>query len=76
MPYELLTCLLRLPVFLMVAARLAGLIMFQPLLGSMAIPVRIRVLFTLGLAALTTPFIALPSFIGLHLSTLQANQML
>ena len=57
MPYELLNYYLKLPVFIMVAARLAGLIMFQPLLGALSIPMRARLLFILALAALCTPLI-------------------
>ncbi|MFH1745730.1 MAG: flagellar biosynthetic protein FliR [Planctomycetota bacterium] len=57
MPYELLAQYLRLPVFLMVAARLAGMFLFQPILGALAIPTRLRLLLVLGLAALTVPFV-------------------
>lgn len=61
MPLEMLTIYLNLPTFGLVAGRLAGLIMFQPLLSSLAIPGNLRVLFVLALAALVTPFVQLPS---------------
>lgn len=60
MPVELLTYYLKLPVFLMVAARLAGMLAFQPLLGTLAVPARVRALLILGLAALVTPFVDIP----------------
>lgn len=61
MPIELLTEYLRLPVFLLVAARLGGLLMFQPVLGAMAVPTNVRALLVLGLAALLTPLVGLPA---------------
>ncbi|MCG3126169.1 MAG: hypothetical protein CHACPFDD_00999 [Phycisphaerae bacterium] len=61
MPLDLLNAYLNVPVFGLVAARLAGLIMFQPLLSSLAIPGNLRVLFVLALAALVTPFVQLPA---------------
>lgn len=61
MPIELLATYLKLPVFALVAARLGGLLMFQPLLGSLAIPLQLRALLILGLAALITPFVSLPA---------------
>ncbi|HPM23177.1 MAG TPA: flagellar biosynthetic protein FliR [Phycisphaerae bacterium] len=60
MPFELLAQYLKLPVFGLVAARLGGLIMFQPLLGTLSVPVRLRLMFVLGLAALMTPLVHLP----------------
>ena len=60
MPFELLAQYLKLPVFALVAARLGGLLMFQPILGAMAIPMNLRVLLVLGLAALITPIVGLP----------------
>lgn len=56
---ELFGAYLNLPVFLMVASRLGGLIMFQPILSSLAIPVNLRALFVLALAMLVTPFVTL-----------------
>lgn len=61
MPFELLAQYLKLPVFALVAARLGGLLMFQPVLGAMAIPMNLRVLLVLGLAALVTPIVSLPA---------------
>jgi flagellar biosynthetic protein FliR len=61
MPFELLAQYLKLPVFALVAARLGGLIMFQPVLGSLAVPTNVRVGLVLGLAALLTPVVSLPA---------------
>ncbi len=61
MPFELLAQYLKLPVLALVAARLAGLIMFQPVLGAMSIPGKFRVMLVLGLAALITPMVSLPA---------------
>jgi flagellar biosynthetic protein FliR len=55
MPYELIEQYLRLPVFVMVASRLGALIMIQPLFGALSVPIRLRALFVIGLAALVTP---------------------
>jgi flagellar biosynthetic protein FliR len=56
---DLFGAYLNVPVFAMVASRLAGLIMFQPLLSSMAIPINLRALFVLALAMLVTPFVSI-----------------
>lgn len=61
MPFELLAQYLKLPVFALVAARLAGLLMFQPALGAVAIPMRLRALLVMGLAAIMTPLVNLPA---------------
>jgi flagellar biosynthetic protein FliR len=61
MPLELIAPYLKLPVFLLVASRLGGLVMFQPILGGYAVPTHIRLLLVIGLAALVTPFVALTS---------------
>ena len=61
MPLELLAQYLKLPVFALIAARLGGLLMFQPLLGSLSIPVQLRALLVLALAALLTPLVSLPA---------------
>jgi len=58
MPVGLLAWYLKLPVFALVASRLGGLVMFQPVIGGYAIPARVRALFVLGLAALVTPFVS------------------
>lgn len=60
MPYELLNAYLNLPLLLLVVSRLAGMVMFQPLLGSLSIPPQVRVLLVLGLAAMVMPLVALP----------------
>jgi flagellar biosynthesis protein FliR len=61
MPFELLATYLKLPVFALVAARLGGLLLFQPLLAALAVPHYLRLLLVLGLAGLVTPFVALPA---------------
>jgi flagellar biosynthetic protein FliR len=61
MPLELFAQYLKLPVFALVVARLAGLIMFQPVLGAMSIPYNVRALLVLGLAALVTPIVPTPA---------------
>lgn len=76
MPYELFTQYLNLPLFLLVAARLAGLIMFQPILGSLAVPTAGRAMLVLALTImvmpLTDPLVALPvSVFGMVLGMLQ-----
>lgn len=60
MPDDLLAAYTNLPLFLLVASRLAGLLMFQPILGSLSIPSMVRVLLVIGLAAAVTPLVALP----------------
>lgn len=61
MPFELLAQYLKLPVFALVAARMAGLLMFQPILGALAVPAQLRLLLVLGMAALLTPLVPLPA---------------
>jgi len=66
MPWELFSLYLKLPVFALVAARLGGLLMFQPILGSLSIPWRVRALLVLGLAALLTPLVPWPAQVPDH----------
>jgi flagellar biosynthesis protein FliR len=61
MPVEALAAYLKLPVFALVAARIGGLLLFQPILGALSIPMTVRSLFILGLAALLTPLVPLPA---------------
>ncbi|TWT44304.1 flagellar biosynthesis protein FliR [Phycisphaerae bacterium RAS1] len=61
MPFDLVNLYTQLPLFALVASRLAGLILFQPILTSLAVPPNLRVLLVLGLAAMTTPFVSLPA---------------
>lgn len=61
MSFELVGQYLNLPLFALVASRLGGLIMFQPVLGAMSIPVRVRAMFVLGLAALMVPLVEFPA---------------
>lgn len=61
MPFELFAQYLKLPVFALVAARLGGLLLFQPVLGALAIPIQLRAALVLGLAALVTPVVNLPA---------------
>jgi flagellar biosynthesis protein FliR len=60
MPLELVASYLKLPVFALVAARLGGMLMFQPVLGALAIPIHFRVMLVVALAALLTPLVSLP----------------
>jgi flagellar biosynthesis protein FliR len=60
-PIELVAQYLKLPVFALVVSRLAGLLMFQPVLGSLAIPYNVRAILVLGMAAMLTPVIGLPA---------------
>lgn len=55
MPFELLAQYLNLPIFAAVAGRIGGIVMFQPLLGALIIPVHVRIVFVMGLAFLATP---------------------
>lgn len=57
MPVGLLETYLKLPVFALVVARLAGMILFQPILGALAVPGNVRALLVLGLAVLITPIV-------------------
>jgi len=61
MPLELLAQYLKLPVFAMVASRLGGLVLFQPVLSALAVPMNLRALLILGLAAMITPLVSLPA---------------
>jgi flagellar biosynthetic protein FliR len=61
MPVELITSYLNLPVFALVVSRLAGLVMFQPMLGGMSVPMQVRALLVIGLAALVSPMVSMPN---------------
>jgi flagellar biosynthetic protein FliR len=56
-PWELINTYLRVPLLAMVVCRLAGMIMFLPILGALSIPATIRALLVIGLAFLVTPFV-------------------
>jgi flagellar biosynthesis protein FliR len=60
MPYELVAQYLKLPLFLLVVARLAGMVAFQPILAAVSVPAPVRLLLVLALAALVTPFVSFP----------------
>jgi len=66
MPYELITTYLRLPVLLLVASRIGGMLMFQPLIGGYGIPRPVQILLILGLAALVTPLVKLEAGVPAH----------
>ena len=55
MPLELLAYYLNLPLLALVVARLGGMLMFQPLLGALAVPVQARFGLVIGLALLVLP---------------------
>jgi len=57
---DLTALMLRLPVFALVVGRLAGLVLFLPVLGGRAIPVRVRAILVIGMAGLVTPLVSLP----------------
>lgn len=59
MPLELFAAYLKLPVFALVASRIAGVVMFLPMVGGLAIPPVIRGLLVIGLAAIASPFVQL-----------------
>lgn len=61
MPFELFTAYAKLPLFALVLSRIAGLIMFQPVIGGHAIPMRVRALFVASLALLVTPLLHAPA---------------
>lgn len=61
MPIELVETYLNLPLLGLVAARLGGLIMFQPLLSHLAVPAHLRAMFVVGLSVLVAPFVAVPA---------------
>ncbi|MFO0840642.1 MAG: flagellar biosynthetic protein FliR [Phycisphaerae bacterium] len=61
MPYELLAAYLKLPLFGMVVARLAGMLMFVPLLGGLSVPFNVRILLIVGLSMLITPMVPAPA---------------
>lgn len=70
MPIDAILTYLHVPQFALVAARLAGLIMFQPLLSSLAVPSQIRIALVLGLAVLITPMVEMPANVPDTLLTL------
>ena len=57
MPFELIYTYLKLPVFLLVASRLGGMLMFLPVFSGAAVPTNIRVLLVIGLAILVYPLV-------------------
>lgn len=61
MPTELFAFYLKLPIFALVLARIGGLLLMQPVLGALAVPMQLRVLLVIGLAALMTPIVAVPA---------------
>lgn len=61
MPYELLSCYLKLPLFALVLARLAGMIAWQPVLSALAVPSHLRAVMIVALAALVAPLIPAPA---------------
>lgn len=61
MPLDAMILFFKLPTFALVASRLAGMLMFQPLLGGLFIPPPVRVMLVLGLSAMVTPFVSRPA---------------
>jgi flagellar biosynthetic protein FliR len=60
-PVEALAQYLKLPVFALVASRLGGLLMFQPVFSALSVPIHLRVMLVLALGALMTPLVSLPA---------------
>lgn len=61
MSLEMLGLYLDVPRLMLIFSRLAGLIMFQPVLGSMSIPYQVRAYFCFALTLLAAPFVELPA---------------
>lgn len=61
MPGELYQLQQQAPVFLLIVMRLAGMFMFQPVFGAVSLPVRVRLLLVLVLAAVLAPVAELSS---------------
>jgi flagellar biosynthetic protein FliR len=61
MPLELFGYFVNLPFFFLVFARLAGMIMFQPILGALSVPRMARVVFVLALTGLMMPYAEVPA---------------
>lgn len=55
MPSELHHLFLNLPLFALVIARLGGLLFFQPILAALSVPVQVRAVLVLALAAMMAP---------------------
>lgn len=73
MPLDLLSLYLQLPTFALVTARLAGFVMFQPLLGGEAFPAQIRALLILALGLVITPLVGPPGAPPENLASLLAG---
>jgi len=58
--FDAFSIILQLPVLAMVAARIAGTVMFMPMIGGLSIPARLRALFVFALAVLITPLVPVP----------------
>lgn len=66
MPFELIGLYLKLPIFLLVASRLGGMIMFLPVFGGAVMPAQVRLLFVVGLAALVCPMVTMDAAVSWH----------
>ena len=58
MPWQSLDILFTLPLFALVLFRLAGLMMTAPLLSSSSLPIRVRIGFVVGCAAVIFPLVS------------------
>ncbi|MBN2445935.1 MAG: flagellar biosynthetic protein FliR [Phycisphaerae bacterium] len=61
MPWELMRYYTNLPLVALVFARLGGMIMFQPVLGAISVPVTVRALLILALTLIVLPFTGMPA---------------
>lgn len=61
MPFELLQPYMQLPLLALVCGRIAGVLMFAPLLGGLSVPMQVRVLLIAALTALLAPLVTPPA---------------
>lgn len=61
MPLQLIPILDAAPVFLLVVSRLAGVLMFMPMLGALSVPANVRALLAIGMATLVTATLDRPA---------------
>jgi flagellar biosynthetic protein FliR len=54
----------------MVAARIAGMVMFMPMIGGLSVPARLRALFVFALAVLITPLVPVPEVLPTNVAAI------
>ena len=70
MPFELMRYYANLPLVALVFARLGGMIMFQPVLGAMSVPMSVRALLIVALTVIVLPFTGMPAEMPVSLAGL------